>query len=683
MVGERDGASVIDQYKFSVSAPEGSGPSRRNILLGAVAVAAIAGASPAAAQAAMPFDAFFQQDQVVRAALSPDGARIAILREVREGARRVSMIDIIQASDPGGRPLRVQLGDIDAEAMEWGSNQRLLVRIRLEREFSQRAAAGSIMEGDDVTVVSRRLISIEAGTGRTVAMFGNERERMRRSRNLGRVIAFLPDEKVLMAAPDLDGMPAIYRVDIVTGRGVLVERGGSFTVGWHTQAGVAVLRRDISPRGDVESWYARAPGETAWRFVRRTRIYDTPDFDWVGETDRPGVVHVRARLEGEDVISVRELDLATLTFGPPIHSRPGRDAAGGLNDSNLNYLGAAFWGDRLQYDFVDPSMAAHYRAMNRFFDDEANVRLLDVSAGRDRLLAYVDGPREPGAWYLYDKTARSFTNIAARTTLDPARLSMVSLLKVPTRDGQEIEAWLTAPPGGRPGPVIALVHGGPEMRDAWGFDRQAQVLAAQGWWVVQPNFRGSGGYGLEFAMADWRRWSERMQDDVEDAIAHAIARHGLDGRRVAIMGTSYGGYAAMMGAVKRPDLYKAAISICGVSDLPDVLATEKRDDDTPEQAIYEFWTKRIGDPSVDQAALERASPRRRAAEIACPVLLVHGVNDQIVLVNQSRRMADALRRAGKPVEFVEVADAGHSDWEDAVERGLMARYVALLTTAFA
>lgn len=174
-----------------------------------------------------------------------------------------------------------------------------------------------------------------------------------------------------------------------------------------------------------------------------------------------------------------------------------------------------------------------------------------------------------------------------------------------------------------------------------------------------------------------------MQHDVEDAVAHAISAKGLDADRVGIMGTSYGGYAALMGAVLRPDLYKAAVGICGVYDLPDMMDWERRLDDTPGSQVVEFWTKRIGDVRTEGARLDAASPRRRAAEIACPILLVHGVEDGVVPVAQSHRMRDALRAARKPVEYVEIPEAGHADWEDDQELTLMRRYVELFRTAFA
>ena len=138
-----------------------------------------------------------------------------------------------------------------------------------------------------------------------------------------------------------------------------------------------------------------------------------------------------------------------------------------------------------------------------------------------------------------------------------------------------------------------------------------------------------------------------------------------------------------MGAVLRPDLYKAAVGICGVYDLPDIMEWEKRLDDTPGAQIVEFWTQRIGDPRADGAMLEAASPRRRAAEVSCPVILVHGAEDGVVPVAQSHRMRDALRAARKTVDYVEIPDFGHADWEAEQELALMRRYVDLFRTAFA
>ncbi len=666
--------------------------SRRGLLAGAGLLTAVAALRPhaALAQAAgdvapYPLETFFAPSRTRAVTLSPSGRRIAILEQLGTEDEPRGVIDLIQSDDPEGPRRRIELGPIEAEAMEWGNDDRLLVRIAIKQNTGTRTVTGSNRRVEGVDYVSRRVISVDANDGDAVVMFQDQRQRMRYSLDMGRVIDLLPREPdhVLMTAWERDGVLGLHKVDITTGSAERLERGGSGTFAWQTQAGAAVMRHDINVRGTMETVYARAPGETEWKLARRTRVVDAPDFSWVAETDRPGIVLVSARGETEDTESVREMDLRTLAAGPPMNARQGRDVMYGLKDSAGRYLGAAYYGQRLEYEFAEPALAAHHRALNRFFENDCDVHLTDVDVARNRFIAYVTGPREPGAWFFYDKTARAIVAVGAAHVLAADRLGATETLSVSTRDGVTIEAYLTAPPGGRPGPLVVLPHGGPEVRDTRTWDRQVQGLAAQGWWVLQPNFRGSGGYGQGFARQGWTRWGDRMQEDIEDAVAQAIALRGLDAGRVAIMGSSYGGYAALMGAVRRPELYKAAISICGVGDLPEMLAWENREDDTPGKQIYEFWTKRIGDPETAGAALEQASPRRRAAEIACPVLLVHGVEDGIVPVFQSRRMRDALRAAGKTVELVEINDAGHADWEDSQEQALMTRYVALLRQAFA
>ena len=663
--------------------------SRRGLLGGACALTAASVFRPGVARARAaepyPYDAFFTPAKTRAVCLSPSGRRIAALQQTGDADSPAGVIELIEADDPEGQRRQVFLGPIEAEAMEWANDQRLLVRVAIKQRTATRSIPGSNRRIGPVEFTSRRVLSVSADTSEVAVMFQDQRQRLRNSIDMGRVVDLLPNDPdhVLMTAWERDGVLGLHRVNVNTGSAQRIERGSSGTFAWDTQGGVAVLRHDINSRGTLETVYARAPGETAWTFARRNRIVDAPDFSWVAETERPGIVLVTARSEGEDTEAVREMDLRSVTVGPPMNARPGRDVIYGLTDSAGAYLGAAYYGERLEYEFNEAGLAAHHRALNRFFDDDCDVRLTDVDRSRNRFIAFVTGPREPGSWFFYDRAAQAIVNIGSRQDLDFDRLGTCETLQVTTRDGATIEAYLTAPLGGAPGPLVVLPHGGPEVRDTRTWDRQVQALASQGWWVLQPNFRGSGGYGLEFARQGWTRWGDRMQEDVEDAVAHAVSLRGLDAGKVAIMGTSYGGYAALMGAVRRPDLYRAAISICGVSDLPEIMAWEEREDDVPGKPIYEFWTKRIGDPRVMGAALEAASPARRAGEIACPVLLVHGVDDGIVPVAQSRRMRDALRRAGKTVELIEIEDAGHADWEDDQELALVERYIGLIRSAFA
>lgn len=663
--------------------------SRRGLLASAGGLGIAAAAGPVAAYQITPhtLEDLYAKDGVKGVALSPSGERIGIIREIHQGGARRSVLDVLDAANPSAPPKRAPLGDVDCESMVWASDERLLVRIALGgRTSTERTSARSLGSSTAAAVISRRMVSIDPDTGGGVVLFDNEPQRMRTMRNLGSVVDLLHDdpEHVLMMAPtQARRINALYKVNVITGRAEEFERGDFDTIGWETRDGVPVLRYDINAAGNTLEIMARAPGERQWRFVRRMRIAEVLDFEYVAPTEQGDVILVSARQEGEDVQSIREFNLRTGTYGAPIASRPRSDVSGGLTDDRGAYLGAAYWNDRLEYDFAVPALAPHHRAMNRFFDNSCNVRLIDIDRTLNRFLSYVSGPNEPGAWYLYDRAARSFVNLTPRTALQTERLGRTEALDVTTRDGASIRAYLTAPPGGAPGPLIVLPHGGPELRDVMNWDRTVQALVTEGWWVLQPNFRGSGGYGLAFASEGWGRWGDRMQEDVEDAVDHAIKTRGLDPGKVGIMGTSYGGYAALMGAVRRPDLYKAAISICGDSDLPELLANEKRDDNSPENVAYQFWSTRIGDPEEDAAALALASPRRRASEIACPVMLVHGVDDPIVPVFQSRRMKEALERAGKSVDYIEIRDAGHADWEDGVELDLMTQYIELFRRVFA
>jgi len=662
--------------------------SRRGLLAGTAALAGIGLLPPGVARAqagAYPLAEFFKPRMSSGAALSPSGTRIAVAQNLGTDEEPRSAVDFIDAADPEGQRSRIDLGRVTVDSIAWANDDRLLTSVVLKDEVGPRSIAGSNRKTEAIEYTMRRVVSVNARTGDVAVLFSDQRTRMRNTFDMGKIVDLLPSDPdhVLMAAWEADGIMALHRVNVNTGSANRIERGSAGTYHWRTVNGVPVLRHDMNSRGSVETIMVRAPGETEWKMARRTRVREAPDFLWVGAGETPGKVLVIARLENEDVQSVREMDLTTTALGPPMSTRPGRDVVYGLPDSAGNYLGAAYYGDRLEYEFVDPALAVHHRALDRFFDGTCNVHFTDIDQARNRFIAYVNGPEEPGAWFFYDKAARAIVNVGQVRELDPARLGSSEVLKVTTRDGAVVEAYLTAPPGGAPGPLVVLPHGGPEVRDTPSWDRQVQVLAAQGWWVLRPNFRGSGGYGQGFAQQGWTRWGDRMQEDVEDAVAHAIQARGLDASKVGIMGASYGAYATLMGAVKRPDLYKAAIGICGVYDLPDILAWEDRTDDTPGKPIYEFWTKRIGDRSAMGPALEAASPRRRASEITCPVLLVHGEDDPILPLIQSRRMRDALRGAGKQVDLIEVQKAGHADWEDAREQELMARYVALFRQAFA
>jgi dipeptidyl aminopeptidase/acylaminoacyl peptidase len=382
-------------------------------------------------------------------------------------------------------------------------------------------------------------------------------------------------------------------------------------------------------------------------------------------TPQAGVVLVATRAEGRDATVIRNFDLTTFAFGEVVAEQAGHDMDGALVDQNHQLVASAFYDERQDYAFADPSFAAHFRGVNSYFHNQCNVEVFDVDASHSRFVFKVTGPRDPGSYHLYHRDGSRLEAIGDRLPkLSPDRLAPSEVHKIKVRDGAEITAYLTVPMGadpGRPLPMVVFPHGGPELRDKLEFDPFTQAMAARGWLVLQPNFRGSSGYGKSFADQGRRHWGDRMQEDVEDCVSLLVARGRADPQRLAICGASYGGYAALMGAVRQPRRYKAIVSIAGPSDLVTFLA-DARHDDGVDSPAYAYWTATIGDLKADLAMLTTASPARRAAEVQAPVLLIHGTRDNVVDPEQSKIMAKALKDAGKPCQYVELPGASHNGW---------------------
>lgn len=620
------------------------------------------------------------------AALSRDGKRIALLHEVREPKRRMAYVSLISADDLGAPAIRVVVGNYDVESVRWANNDRLLISVLMEREETYTETGTRF--GTTLNTSVRRMLSVGMD-GKPPSMMFNSRDFLQTNFNLTHVCDMLPDdpEHILMRAWEPQGATrALYRVNVYSGEATFVERGGPATDDWSIQDGKALLRWDYNARGTAGVLYGRSPGEADWKPIRKIARYDgfnRPDFDVVGVTETAGVFLAVQRGDGEDMASLRPFDIRTMTFGKPLASRPDRDIEGVLTDTRGRMVAAVSTDDRVAYSFDDKALAAHFRGMEAFFDKSCNVRLYDMNEDRTRFLAEVSGPRMPTAYYFYDLPNRRLEPVAlARPWLKEEALAPVEMLDVRTRDGATIRAYLTTPLASGPRPLVVMPHGGPVARDTYDFDLFAQAFAAQGWLVLQPNFRGSGGYGQAFAAAGHGRWGDRMQEDVEDAVAQVLAAGRADPKRVAIWGASYGGYAALMGAVRRPELYRAAVSVAGVSDLPEFLADQKREggEDSP---YYRLWVDRIGDPAKDADKLRTTSPRHRVRDIQAPVLLIHGIDDQVVSLDQSKMMATALKTAGKSVELLTLRETGHSDWEPKVTRQVVETSVAFLAKALA
>jgi dipeptidyl aminopeptidase/acylaminoacyl peptidase len=275
-------------------------------------------------------------------------------------------------------------------------------------------------------------------------------------------------------------------------------------------------------------------------------------------------------------------------------------------------------------------------------------------------IVYANADTDPGSTYLYDRTTKKLTlQYQAREKLNRSYLAPMKPVKYPSSDGLEVPAYLTLPKGveAKNLPAVIVPHGGPWYRDSWGYNAFAQFLANRGYAVLQPNFRGSTGYGKKFIDAANKQWGDKMQDDITWGAKYLIAQGIADPKRVGIMGGSYGGYATLAGVAFTPDMYAAGVSIVGPSNLITLLES------IPPywEQIRKLFYERMGDPNTPEgkAQLLRQSPLTAAAKIKTPLLVIQGANDPRVNKRESDQIVIALRDRGFPVEYMVAPDEGH------------------------
>jgi dipeptidyl aminopeptidase/acylaminoacyl peptidase len=277
----------------------------------------------------------------------------------------------------------------------------------------------------------------------------------------------------------------------------------------------------------------------------------------------------------------------------------------------------------------------------------------------------VSSVRDPGTYYLVDLGASKLKPLVkVAPWIDASKMAEVKPVRYSARDGLELTGYLTLPPGraAEKLPLIIHPHGGPHgVRDYARFDPNVQFLASRGYAVLQVNFRGSGGFGLEFQKAGHREWGQKMQDDLADGVAWAVKEGFADPARVGIYGASYGGYAAMMGLVRHPELYRVGMTFAGVSDLEGMFDETIRSRGWYRRRSRDelrYWEDVIGSRR-DVETLRALSPLHNVASIRAPVFIAHGRMDFIVEYDQATRLHEALRRRDATVDFFSVADDGH------------------------
>jgi dipeptidyl aminopeptidase/acylaminoacyl peptidase len=614
--------------------------------MGALSALALAGATASfAATPSIPLEQFAAGAEMEMPRISPDGKRLVYLSTLA-GAQVVMLREL--SSGRTRQLLRGAGGSFRVTLCDFKGDTRLLCHY----QGVQRSRGGRPFP------VSR-LVTVNADGSDARVLFQNSvvnEHPLAQTQYQDRIVAWLPDdpEHVLIELAYQDGLfPAVYRLDVATGSLKVVVPARPPVIDWIADR-AGNVRFGYGFRGSEAVYIAKSGLYGAWHTLGRFNRFDPERFEPLMFGALPNELFVFAPQQRR--AAVWQMDLEEKHELQLVFSQPEVDVHAIIEwPPDGRVAGFQYETDRPHIFFIDPQAQSVERAMEQVLPGAYHLVVDGTPDGR-RLLTMSFSDVMPPRYHLLDAAQGAPVEIGEDNAwLSHVRLAPMKPVTVPGPDGIRIPGYLTLPAGSQPGtplPAVVFPHGGPHYRDSWGYDPLLQLMASRGYAVLQLNFRGSSGYGQEWSEAGHQAWGTVMNDDIT-AGAHWLVAQGIaDPRRMCIVGWSYGGYAALIGVVKQPQLYRCAASIAGVSDLLQLAHDDAR--------FYGGREAALESTGADKAELEAESPRRHADRIHVPILLVHGLDDTRVLDEQSREMARALDRSGVPHELVLIENGGHT-----------------------
>jgi dipeptidyl aminopeptidase/acylaminoacyl peptidase len=608
-------------------------------------------------------DDFTREPDLRDAQLSPDGKHLAMI--ITEGHERWVTVRNLETPE---MPLVGAFTDtlIRPSSLYWGNNDRLLIAMDVpyEPKKVERDMSREDFDFNEYFMLSR-MVAVDKDIRNLVVLFEGERT-LERNISLSRVTNFLPDkpDHVLMAAYRNDRRVQ-YEVNIVTGEAEINAKGSPRTYKFlNSRDGAPKYRFDYRSRARAIEIF-RYNAEESWERV--DKLYLSQDDEDSIETNGLLAMYendlvYRKRSEETGFYDLVVVDRESRESRTMV-SLPDQDVRGIVINSRTDaIIGYAVEKDVERFVYFDEEKQKRYDAISVQVGN-SNFSVSGLTSGSTRALIKMWGPDDPGTYHLWDFETEQLTFLGhAYHGIATANLSTSALTTYKAGDGQPIRAYILLPPGfeqGKEYPTIVMPHGGPHARSRLSYDDFAQFLSTRGYIVVEPNFRGSTGYGYDFERAGYKQWGGVMQDDLTDALEFMVRKGYTDPEKVCIVGTSYGGYAALMGAIKTPALYKCAISLNGVTHLEKLIRYNMKEVvDKAEWDVALF--DRIGHPEKDKELLDANSPALHADKITIPVMIVAGSADNVVPYSQAKLMVKALEKAGAKFEFIRLKDTGHN-----------------------
>lgn len=645
--------------------------------LACLAVSAMAEESPAAKPAAAPVVQtapaippristadFSKRPLMTHPVLSPDGLRLAARFTVK-GVENLAIADLT-----GKTPLKF-LGAAgkkrDLVRYFWAGNHTLVVSV------------GMTVQWFDDEGYATRLLAYDTDTGKAHV--------------LDHRIAGLKGDDVLWSDPDgktlvmafqdsIYDYPEIWTMDIATNRAKLTDKYYDGIWDWYADSS-GVVRYGFG-YSDEHNWKMVYRSNPTDKFKVVLKGNDDKDDDSAIDT----VVRLtqgsdKGFMLGRDADnpywSLYEYDFIQHKRGNLVYGAPGSDIDyADASEDGQRLISAQYTDDRTRVHWFDDKLAAVQSDLDKAVGADRQAWVVSHSRDYAILLVSLGSATDPGSYYLYQQAEGAMHRFAkVNEQLVPGQLAKTKYVHYKARDGQQLAAYLTLPVG-RPAkglPLVILPHGGPfGVRDEGDFDEEVQFFANRGYVVLQPQFRGSGSFGKTFEDAAEGQWGRAMQDDLDDGMDWLTGQGIVDAHRVCVVGSSYGGYAAMWAATRNPERYRCAASFAGISDVPKWLKYSGRFDGTRHR---ENWRARLqGDKTFD---LKTVSPLYTIDRLKVPVMIVHGEADTRVPFKQSKQYADALTAAGKVHEFYAIPEEGHGFTTSANEQLWLDKLDAFLT----
>ncbi|MBV1908802.1 MAG: prolyl oligopeptidase family serine peptidase [Kangiellaceae bacterium] len=622
----------------------------------------------ALANAPLPLDNFIADPNIIDAKISPDGEHIALIFNQNN-----SRFLVIRNLVTPGSPVTGMLEDpvVRPNAVQWANNERIIVSLLVPFETDKiRYKFENESDFDfDRHLMFTRSVSMDLNAKNMVQLMENKNHHFIWNIHLSSISNLLEsDDKHVLMPAFLGNKYTLNKVNIYTGDATTIARANKRTMKIITDMqGEPLFRIDYLKRAKELQFYEFL-GNNKW--LKFDTIYFNPDDE--SGIDTRGLV--RIGIENKGNLLYRKRNPETGFYEIVEYNRESKKTATkiSLPDQSVHSIivgsiNNLVIGYRIQNDIVravyfDQTLQQKYDAIAAKLGPQ-QFYLLSSLEKAVKTTILTESLTNPGSIYTFDFKSSKLDYVGQRqSSLPLEQLAKSATSTYKTKDGSDIRAYILFPPGYTKDsrvPLVVLPHGGPNIRDTATFNRLAQFIATRGYAVIQPNFRGSVGFGREFEEQGYKQWGELMQSDLTDAVNYMVSIGVADASRICIVGASYGGYAALNSVVDEPELYQCAISINGISNIKDLIEHSIDKAGYFKETVRELVHRKVGHPEKDSELLDSNSPELHARKIKTPVLLIAGEDDKIVPVEQSEKMADALKKADRSYRYVEIEKIGH------------------------